>query len=51
MGEINKKYSISKTINDLKENSLGSAGILPEQLEQINTNKTNISTIQTSLNK
>ena len=40
-----------KDVADLKENSSGSAGILPEQLEQINTNKTNISAIQTSLNK
>ena len=40
-----------KDVADLKENSSGSAGIPPEQLEQINTNKTNISTIQTSLNK
>ena len=40
-----------KDVADLKENSSGSAGIPPEQLEQINTNKTNISAIQTSLNK
>ena len=43
-----------KDVADLKNNSsgdTGSAGISPEQLEQINTNKTNISAIQTSLNK
>lgn len=40
-----------KDVADLKENSSGSTGIPPEQLEQINTNKTNISAIQTSLNK
>lgn len=40
-----------KDVTDLKNNSSGSTGIPPEQLEQINTNKTNISAIQTSLNK